>query len=151
MVRPSPGHRGHPVAAENRRSLARHTGVLRSLADLVFDRFVRWRRDGTWENLLSHLQTGADVAEDLEWTVSVDGTVARAHQHSAGARKRPSIHDAKGGVATLETRQLARAAAAYLPRYTSPAMAGVGRFPSYSPPASATRAPSSRRYWRAFG
>lgn len=116
-----------------------------------YDRFVRWRRDGTWENLLSHLQTVADVAEDLEWTVSVDSTVARAHQHSAGARKRPSIHDAKGGFATLETRQLARAAAAYLPRYTSPAMAEVGRFPSYSPPASATRAPSSRRYWRAFG
>lgn len=62
-----------------------------------YDRFVRWRRDGTWENLLSYVQAGADFAGELEWTVSVDSTVARAHQHSAGARKRPSIHDAKGG------------------------------------------------------
>ena len=30
----------------------------------------------------------ADADEDLEWTVSVDSTIVRAHQHAAGARKK---------------------------------------------------------------
>lgn len=33
--------------------------------------FVRWRRNETWEGLLTHLQSEVDAAEELEWTVSV--------------------------------------------------------------------------------
>ena len=62
-----------------------------------YDRFVRWRRDGTWDRLLAHAQTKSEAVGELEWLVSVDSTVARAHQHAAGARKRPSPHDEKGG------------------------------------------------------
>lgn len=30
----------------------------------------------------------ADAEEDLDWAVSVDFTIVRAHQHAAGARKK---------------------------------------------------------------
>ncbi len=72
-------------------------GALRALADLLLKSFVRWRRDGTWERLLAHAQAKGDAVGEVEWLVSVDSTVARAHQHAAGARKRPSRHDEKGG------------------------------------------------------
>ena len=61
------------------------------------DRLVRWRRDGTWERLLAHAQTKSDAVGEVEWEVSVDSTVVRAHQHAAGARRRPSGRDGKGG------------------------------------------------------
>jgi transposase len=57
----------------------------------------RWRRDGTWERLLSEVQTKSDAVGEVEWLVSVDFTVARAHQHAAGARHRPSLADTKRG------------------------------------------------------
>jgi transposase len=62
-----------------------------------YDRFVRWQRDGTWERLLEQVQTNSDAVGEVEWLVSVDSTVARAHQHAAGARLRPSLADIKGG------------------------------------------------------
>lgn len=63
-----------------------------------YDRFVRWRRDGTWDRLLAHVQTKSDAVGEVEWEVSVDDTVVRAHQHAAGARTKPSHKDAKGGL-----------------------------------------------------
>src|SRR5918911_448614 len=60
-----------------------------------YDRFVCWRRDGTWDRLLAHVQTKADAVGEVEWEVSVDDTVVRAHQHAAGARTRPSHKDLK--------------------------------------------------------
>jgi len=62
-----------------------------------YDRFVRWRRDGTWERLLSHVQTKSDAVGEVEWLVSVDSTVVRAHQHASGARAKRSRLDEKGG------------------------------------------------------
>lgn len=55
----------------------------------VYGLFRRWQRDGTWESLLTALQAHADAAGGIEWTVSVDSTIARAHQHAAGARGDP--------------------------------------------------------------
>ena len=51
----------------------------------VWWRFDRWAKDGTWDRVLSELQGEAHAAAELEWLVSVDSTVARAHQHAAGA------------------------------------------------------------------
>ena len=62
-----------------------------------YDRFVRWRRDGTWDRLLARAQTKSDAVGEVEWEVSVDSTVARAHQHAAGARRRLGREDAKRG------------------------------------------------------
>ncbi|MFG2486026.1 IS5 family transposase [Streptomyces virginiae] len=51
-------------------------------------RLIRWAVDGTWEKILSSVLAVADADDDIDWTVSVDSTVVRAHQHAAGARKR---------------------------------------------------------------
>jgi transposase len=56
----------------------------------------RWRRDGTWDQLLALAPTKSDAVGEVEWTVSVDAGVVRAHQHAAGARKRPARAEAKG-------------------------------------------------------
>jgi len=50
--------------------------------------FRRWQRAGVWAQILTALQARADAAGHIVWDVSVDSTVARAHQHAAGARKR---------------------------------------------------------------
>jgi transposase len=54
----------------------------------VYGLFRRWQRDDTWRKILTGLQGRADAAGLITWDVSVDSTVARAHQHAAGARKR---------------------------------------------------------------
>ncbi|MFD4552460.1 hypothetical protein [Streptomyces sp. NPDC058466] len=43
--------------------------------------FRRWQRNGTWKRILTRLQAGADAQGLITWDVSVDSTVARAHQH----------------------------------------------------------------------
>jgi transposase len=54
----------------------------------VYGLFRCRQRDGTWAQILACLQGRADAAGLITWDVSVDSTVARAHQHAAGARKR---------------------------------------------------------------
>ncbi|MFE0874443.1 IS5 family transposase [Streptomyces smyrnaeus] len=70
----------------------------------VYERFARWEADGTWARLLEQVQVHDDSVGAVEWTVSVDSTVSRAHQHAAGARK-------KGAAAGDELEDPARAAA----------------------------------------
>jgi transposase len=55
----------------------------------VYNRHRRWSGDGTWEQALSKIRTGADQDADQSWVASVDGTVIRAHHHAAGARHEP--------------------------------------------------------------
>ncbi|MFD0600815.1 MULTISPECIES: IS5 family transposase [Streptomyces] len=54
----------------------------------VYGLFRRWQRDGTWKHILEQLQARADADGLIAWDVSVDSTIARAHQHAAGARKK---------------------------------------------------------------
>jgi transposase len=43
-----------------------------------YDRFVRWRRDGTWEErLFSHAETKSEAVGEVVREVSVDSTIAR--------------------------------------------------------------------------
>jgi transposase len=62
-----------------------------------YDRFNRWRRDGTWDRLLQHAQTKSDAVGEVVWEVSLDSTSIRAHQHAAGARQRLATADQKKG------------------------------------------------------
>lgn len=70
-----------------------------------YDRFVRWRRDATWERLLSKARTKSYAVGEVEWLVSMDSTIRRAHQHAAGARHRRSPEDAKRGSKTRRGRR----------------------------------------------
>lgn len=47
-------------------------------------RFSRWAQSGVWERLFRHLCAEADNEHAM-----VDSTIVRAHQHSAGAPKKP--------------------------------------------------------------
>lgn len=51
-------------------------------------RLIRWAVDGTWARILAAVLATADADDDVEWTVSVDSTICRAHQHAAGAVKK---------------------------------------------------------------
>jgi hypothetical protein len=52
----------------------------------VYERHRLWSGDGTWERLLQQVQAAADAAGEIDWDISVDSTIVRAHQHAAGAR-----------------------------------------------------------------
>ncbi|CAM5527839.1 hypothetical protein [Streptomyces canarius] len=60
-------------------------GEVRQLAGRL-NRLRTWAVDGTWERVFTTLVAQADADEDLNWAVSVDSTIVRAHQHAAGAR-----------------------------------------------------------------
>jgi transposase len=53
----------------------------------VYGLFRRWQRDGMWAAIVTRLQALADDTGHVTWDVSVDSGTARAHQHTAGARK----------------------------------------------------------------
>src|SRR5438093_1453894 len=72
-----------------------------------YDRFIRWRQDGTWDRLLAHAQTKSDAVGELAWVISVDSTSVRAHQHAAGARKRLARADVKRGATVTRPRRSA--------------------------------------------
>jgi transposase len=56
----------------------------------VYERHRRWSANGTWDKILRAVQADADAAGRIDWsTASVDSTSCRAHQHAAGARKKP--------------------------------------------------------------
>ena len=42
----------------------------------------RMSAEGTWDVVLARLLATADEAGVIDWTVSVDSTIARAHQHA---------------------------------------------------------------------
>ena len=56
----------------------------------VYSRFQRWRKNGVWDRVFAGLQTIKDREGQVEWEVHFkDGSVVRAHQHAAGAKKAP--------------------------------------------------------------
>jgi transposase len=73
----------------------------------VYNRHRRWSADGTWARIVAELRRGCDQAEGQGWTVAVDSTVVRAHQHAAGAR-RAAPADIGGSVELQESRRSGR-------------------------------------------
>jgi transposase len=72
----------------------------------VWKRFDRWAQKGRWQKIFEHLRD-----PDLEWLI-LDSTVVRAHQHAAGAEKKPTA------AAGRKQRASAAAGAASRPRST---------------------------------
>jgi len=52
------------------------------------ERLRIWTADGTWQRILDEVIVKDDSVGAVEWTISVDSSNVRAHQHSAGARKK---------------------------------------------------------------
>ncbi|WP_433556926.1 IS5 family transposase [Pseudonocardia xinjiangensis] len=52
------------------------------------ERLRIWTADGTWQRILDHVIVKDDSVGNVEWTFSIDSSNVRAHQHSAGARKK---------------------------------------------------------------
>jgi transposase len=50
----------------------------------VHRRFSRWAKSGVWERVFQHLAADADNEYAM-----IDCTIVHAHQHSAGAQKKP--------------------------------------------------------------
>jgi transposase len=53
----------------------------------VWKRHRRFSSDGTWDRIHARLLSAADAAGDLDWQVSVDSTINRAHQHATNTRR----------------------------------------------------------------
>ena len=54
----------------------------------IYSRFQRWRKQGVWDRILAELQTIKSREKQIDWEVHlIDGSVVRAHQHAAGAKK----------------------------------------------------------------
>jgi transposase len=62
----------------------------------VWKRHRRYAGDGTWDRVLKRVLAEADAAEKIDWAVSVDATIARAHQHATNTT-RPE-QDTGGGI-----------------------------------------------------
>ena len=49
----------------------------------VWKRHARFSKDGTWDQILAALLVKADDAGHVDWQMSIDSTIARAHQHGS--------------------------------------------------------------------
>lgn len=47
----------------------------------------RMAADGTWDRVLANVTTAADAAGMIDWSLSVDSTIARAHQHATNTTR----------------------------------------------------------------
>ena len=64
----------------------------------------RMAGDGTWDQVLERLLARADAAGAVDWSVSVDSTIERAHQHAT------TVTRITGGFVELQESGDARAA-----------------------------------------
>jgi transposase len=58
----------------------------------IHRRFTRWAETGVWERIFRRLAEDADNEYAM-----IDSTIARAHQHSAGAQKKTTRARRSGG------------------------------------------------------
>ena len=49
----------------------------------IYQRFADWAQDGTWARVLATVQGQAAAAGEVSWTVSVDSSITRVHQHAS--------------------------------------------------------------------
>ncbi len=54
----------------------------------AYTRLQNWAIDDTWEKLFTASLAQADAEGGSDWTVAVDSSIVRAHQHAARARRK---------------------------------------------------------------
>src|SRR3954454_11694361 len=55
----------------------------------VWERHKRFSADGTWDRIHAHLIALADARGEVEWDLSIDSTINRAHQHATTLARAP--------------------------------------------------------------
>ena len=68
----------------------------------VWKRHHRFSNDGTWDRIHITLLAEADAVGQIDWTVSIDSTINRAHQHATTLPR-----DTGGSVESHESRRRA--------------------------------------------
>lgn len=53
----------------------------------VWKRHRRYARDGTWDRVLAGCWQPRTLTAKIDWTVSVDATINRAHQHATNTTR----------------------------------------------------------------
>ena len=53
----------------------------------VWKRHKRFSTDGTWDRIHARLVAEADAKGEVDWTVSVDATIHRSHQHATNTKR----------------------------------------------------------------
>ena len=53
----------------------------------VWKRHKRFSTDGTWDRIHARLVAEADAKGEVDWTVSVDATINRAHHHATNTKR----------------------------------------------------------------
>lgn len=53
----------------------------------VWKRHHKWSVDGTWDRVLAEVLADADAAGLVDWKVSADSSVVRAHQHGTNTSR----------------------------------------------------------------
>ena len=87
LHRSSSGYQWHSLDFTYWCSMARFARTLRTVG-LLFQDAISWRRLRIWSRILQRLQQQAQAAGKINWDIHfVDGSVVRAHQHAAGARR----------------------------------------------------------------
>ena len=80
-------------------SLARHADARFGYWKNIHTRFSRWAIKGVWQSLFKTLADDPDNEYAM-----IDATIVRAHQHSAGARKKKGVNQSigrsRGGLTT---------------------------------------------------
>lgn len=62
----------------------------------AWKRHKRFSVDGTWDKIHARLVAEADAAGEVDWAVSVDSTINRAHQHATTLRRTESVGRVSG-------------------------------------------------------
>lgn len=68
------------------------------------ERLRKWTADGTWQKVLDQVVVKDDSVGRVQWLLSIDSTVVRAHQHAAGARKKGAAHPRSKPLPSKEKR-----------------------------------------------
>lgn len=76
----------------------------------AYHRHNCWSEDGTYVRLHQELMAAADASGDLNWLVSIDSTIVRAHQHAAGARREDQGELTQHTRGSVELQAIARRA-----------------------------------------
>jgi len=91
----------------------------------VYDRFVRWRRDGTWGRLVRALERELTEADELDLdALFIDSSIVRATRAAAGGGKRGALRSPRttpsGALAAASPRSFTWAASATATSSPSP-------------------------------